>query len=210
MYVNSAPWPCFQTLSRYLALPERHSQPWRAFCSLPDGPHLDDTLWCYGDASLAPGASRSCTGVIILWGDHLISWKSQRQALTAWSAFEAEVDASATTCQTGVPLKILLEQVVSAPVRMVLGSDNAACVVNCVKGSSSTVPTRTRHFGMRCAYIRDQARREGRYIRDQAKREGFEIEHVAGTQIPADALTKVLPRCRLEDSRQKLKVLAAE
>ena len=137
MYVNTAPWPCFQTLSRYLALPERHSQPWRAFCSLPDGPHLDDTLWCYGDASLAPGASRSRTGVIILWGDHLISWKSQRQALTAWSAFEAEVDASATTCQT---LKILLEQVVSAPVRMVLGSDNAACVVNCVKGSSSTVP----------------------------------------------------------------------
>ena len=131
-----------QGIWRYLSATRNHGV---LFCSLPDGPHLDDTLWCYGDASLAPGASRSRTGVIILWGDHIISWKSQRQALTAWSAFEAEVDASATTCQTGVPLKMLLEQVVSAPVRMVLGSDNAACVVNCVKGSSSTVPTRTRH-----------------------------------------------------------------
>lgn len=46
------------------------------------------------------------------------------------------------------------------------------------------------------------------YVRDQAKREGFDIEHVPGTMIPADALAKVLPKGKLEEPRKKLKVLA--
>ena len=156
-----------------------------------------DSLWLYGDASLAPGASRSRTGVVIKWGDHVLSWKSQRQALTAWSAFEAEVDAGASACQVGVPVKILLQKVLGQPIQTFLGSDNAACVANLVKGSNTTIPTRTRHFGMRCAYIRDQAHAEG-----------FAIQHIPGTEIPSDALTKVLQRCKLEESRQKLNVLA--
>lgn len=156
-----------------------------------------DSLWLYGDASLAPGASRSRTGVVIKWGDHVLSWKSQRQALTAWSAFEAEVDAGASACQVGIPVKILLQKVLGQPIQTFLGSDNAACVANLVKGSNTTIPTRTRHFGMRCAYIRDQAHAEG-----------FAIQHIPGTEIPSDALTKVLQRCKLEESRQKLNVLA--
>lgn len=139
-----------QSIWRYLSATRTHGV---LFAAIPDGPRLDDVLWCYGDASLAPGASRSRTGVVIQWGEHILCWKSQRQALTAWNAFEAEVDAGATTCQNGVPLKALLEQVVGAHVDMMLGSDNAACVANLVKGSNSTVPTRTPHFGMRCAYI---------------------------------------------------------
>ena len=114
-----------------------------------------DSLWLYGDASLAPGASRSRTGVVIKWGDHVLSWKSQRQALTAWSAFEAEVDAGASACQVGVPVKILLQKVLGQPIQTFLGSDNAACVANLVKGSNTTIPTRTRHFGMRCAMLKD-------------------------------------------------------
>ena len=158
---------------------------------------FDDSLWLFGDASLAPGASRSRTGVVIKWGDHILSWKSQRQALTAWSAFEAEVDSGASACQVGVPVKVLLQKVLGKPIQTFLGSDNAACVANLVKGSNTTVPTRTRHFGMRCAYIRDQAHAEG-----------FAIQHIPGTDIPSDALTKVLQRCKLEESRQKLNVLA--
>ena len=47
------------------------------------------------DASLAPGGSRSRSGVALFLGDHLLYWKSQRQALVAWSATEAEVEATA-------------------------------------------------------------------------------------------------------------------
>ena len=33
---------------------------------------LTDELWCYSDASLAPGGSRR-SGVVVKWGDHLIA-----------------------------------------------------------------------------------------------------------------------------------------
>lgn len=169
------------------------------FQSFPDGSRLSDALWCFGDASLAPGASRSRTGVVVKWGDHILAWKSQRQSLTAWSAFEAEVDASATTFQTGVPVKVMLEKVTGHSLGTFLGGDNAACIVNLVKGTTATVPTRTRHFGIRCSYLRDHT-----------KSEGIEIRHVPGAEIPADALTKVLPRCKLAESRMRLNVRALD
>ena len=151
-------WNLGQGIWRYLSSTREHGV---FFAPHSDGPGLDEPIWCYGDASLAPGASRSRTGMVIQWGEHILAWKSQRQALTAWSAFEAEVDAGATTCQNGTPLKTLLEKVVGKPVHMILGSDYAACVSNLLKGSDATLPTRTRHFGIRCAFFRDQARKEG-------------------------------------------------
>ena len=107
MHVCSSSRLC-QGVWRYLSATRQHGI---FFQSFPDGSRLSDALWCFGDASLAPGASRSRTGVVVKWGDHILAWKSQRQSLTAWSAFEAEVDASATTFQTGVPVKVMLEKV---------------------------------------------------------------------------------------------------
>ena len=38
------------------------------------------------DASLSSGASKSRSGSVIIWGSHILGWKSARQNLTAFSA----------------------------------------------------------------------------------------------------------------------------
>lgn len=63
-----------QGIWRYLSSTRDHG----VFAPCND-PRYEDVLWRYGDASLAPGASRSRTGVIIQWGEHVLSWKSQRR-----------------------------------------------------------------------------------------------------------------------------------
>ena len=109
-----------------------------------------------------------------------------------------EIPATKLDClecfQTGIPVKVMLEKLIGESAETYLG-DNAACIVNLLKGTDATVPTRTRHFGIRCSYLRDHA-----------KSEGVEIY---GSDIPADALTKVLSRCKLAESRLKLNVVKA-
>ena len=153
----------------------------------------EDKLLCYGDASWAPGASKSRTGVWICWGEHPLAWKSSRQSVTAWSAFEAEVDAAASTTQIGVTIKRLLSQLLQYQIETDLFSDNAACVVHLVREDGAFLTVRTRTVGIRCSYIRDQA-----------VNEGLDVHHMPGNELPADALTKVLRRGPLEVARCKL------
>ena len=154
------------------------------------------TLSIFGDASLAPGASRSRTGVVVKFGGYVIAYRTQRQSLTAFSAFEAEVEASATAYQFGMQVKMFLDKFLQKSVDTELFGDNSACVSNLTKGSEYVQPTRTRHFGMRCSYLRDHL-----------KNDGIPMLHMSGELIPADGLTKTLSRVKLEASREKLNVL---
>ena len=153
---------------------------------------VKECLNCYGDASWATGASRSRSGVWIAWGNHVVMWRSCRQTTCAWSAFEAEVDAAATTCQSGAQIKHLLSAI-TGDQEMCLFSDNAACVINLVREDGALITTRTRTVGIRCSYVRDQA-----------VLEGFDIKHMSGNELPADALTKTLKRSALELARARL------
>ena len=152
-----------------------------------------DDVFCYGDASFATGASRSRTGTWICWGDHVLSWKSKRQTICAWSAFEAELDAAANTSQAGVHLQRTLEGILNRKLDMTLFSDNAACVINLVRDDGACITARTRAVGIRCSYLRDQC-----------VAEGFDIRHMAGAELPADPLTKILKRSELAEARKKL------
>ena len=164
--------------------------------SFPAGGDLKcAALAIFGDASLAPGASRSRTGVVVKFGEHVLAYKTQRQSLTAFSAFEAEVEASATAYQVGTQVKSFVEKFLGAEVEAVLYGDNSACVANLTKGSEYIQPTRTRHFGMRCSYLRDHLRNDG-----------IPMKHMSGEQIPADGLTKTLARLKLEKAREQLSV----
>ena len=152
-----------------------------------------DSIFCFGDASFATGASRSRTGTWICWGEHVLSWSSKRQTICAWSAFEAELDAAANTSQTGVHLQRTLERVLNTKLSMTLFSDNAACVINLVRDDGACITARTRAVGIRCSYLRDQC-----------VAEGFDIKHMAGSELPADPLTKILRRAELAEARNKL------
>eukprot|EP00439_Symbiodinium_sp_Y106_P064072 s2258_g10.t1 len=143
------------------------------------------TLSIFGDASLAPVASRSRTGVVVKFGGYVIAYRTQRQSLTAFSAFEAEVEAPATAYQFGMQVKMFLDKFLQKSVDTELFGDNSACVSNLTKGSEYVQPTRTRHFGMRCSYFRDHL-----------KNDGIPMLHMSGELIPADGLTKTLSRAR--------------
>ena len=156
----------------------------------------EEKLSIFGDVSLAPGASRSRTGVVVKFGGYTIAYRTQRQSLTAYSAFEAEVEAAATAYQLGTQVKLFVDRFLKKDVETELFGDNSACVSNLTKGSEYVQPTRTRHFGMRCSYLRDHL-----------KNDGIPMLHMSGELIPADGLTKTLSRVKLEASREKLNVL---
>ncbi|CAE7336713.1 unnamed protein product, partial [Symbiodinium sp. CCMP2592] len=156
----------------------------------------EEKLSIFGDASLAPGASRSRTGVVVKLGGYTIAYRTQRQSLTAYSAFEAEVEAAATAYQLGTQVKLFVDKFLKKDVETELFGDNSACVSNLTKGSEYVQPTRTRHFGMRCSYLRDHL-----------KNDGIPMLHMSGELIPADGLTKTLSRVKLESSRGKLNVV---
>ena len=95
----------------------------------------------FRDTSLAPGASRSRAGVVVKFGDHVIAYRTQRQSLTAYSAFEAEVEAAATAYQLGMQVKLFLDKLFQRSMDTELFGDNFACVGNLTKGSEYAAHT---------------------------------------------------------------------
>ena len=85
-----------------------------------------------GDTSLGVGASRSRTGALITWGKHVISWKSTRQSITAWSAFEAEADAGACALEVGLRIRGTLEALIGTrPETTLLEITRHVCQIYC-------------------------------------------------------------------------------
>ena len=152
----------------------------------------------YTDASFAPQASRSRTGVVLQVGPDLISWRSVRQSLTAWSTCEAETEAIATGIQDAVRLQSIVQGLTNVRYDIEAVSDSASAVVLICKPSMSTLVWRTRHFGLRAAWVRDQ-------VAEHA----IALRHESGETLVADALTKSLPRARLEQLRILLNLFEA-
>ncbi|CAE7481789.1 unnamed protein product [Symbiodinium sp. KB8] len=138
------------------------------------------------DASLSSGASKSRSGSVIIWGNHILGWKSARQNLTAFSAQEAELEGMAQTLALGLRVSRLVERLAQRSVCKVMECDNAAALVACTKEDFYEDEVRTRHFGMRTSWIRDQA-----------VNHHVEIRHRPGAELVSDALTKTLPRQKL-------------
>ena len=93
----------------------------------------------------------------------------------------------------GIKVRETLERLTTGRPVATLYGDNAACLTNLLKGHQDHQATRTRHFGLRCSWVRDQA-----------VSEGIAIKYMSGTEIPADPLTKILGRKALEQAKSKL------
>ena len=148
------------------------------------------------DASLAPGGSRSRSGVALFLGDHLLYWKSQRQALVAWSATEAEVEATAIAFQDGLKLHAVVSELVDSKVPITAYGDNAGAIQLLTKERFHEQAMRTRHFAIRVAYLRDLA-----CVYD------IKILHKGTNDLEADGLTKILGRAKLTTARRQLRIM---
>ena len=151
---------------------------------------LESGTWLIRDSSgEVQGAMVMYVDDALIIGDLEIC--ARLKAKLSRSAFEAEVDAAAITCQSGAQIKHLLSAI-TGDQKMCLFSDNAACVINLVREDGALITTRTRTVGIRCSYVRDQA-----------VLEGFDIQHMSRNELPADALTKTLKRSALELARAR-------
>ena len=158
--------------------------------------HDEEDPWLLrivSDASLAPGGARSRSGVALLFGSHLVGWKSQRQALVAWSATEAELDATALAFQDGIKLLATLESIMGEKLRVLANGDNSGAIQLLVKERFHVQTMRTRHFAIRCSYVRDIA-----------SSMSIKIVHKSTLELEADGLTKVLGKAKLVVARSQL------
>ena len=88
----------------------------------------------------------------------------------------------------------VVEQLLNKQVLMKLNQDNMAAVHTIVNEVTSW---RTRHYSTRASWIRDMV-----------VKEDIEVAHQSGIDIVADGLTKVLPRIKLVETRQKLQLVS--
>ena len=151
------------------------------------------TLKTSSDASWAPGGSRSRTGITVHWGTHLIAWRSQRQTLTAYSPAEAELDALGSSLQLGCKIQNMIESIVGRKLEHHLQGDNMASIQQLLDPGYFVDDQRTRHFALRCAYVRDHLSASDTCL-----------DHCPGLELPADALTKILASTKLQLARNML------
>ena len=75
-------------------------------------------------------------------------------------------------------------------VPVVLLQDNESCIRTL---TAEVTSWRSRHYALRAAWIRDVIMQEG-----------IVVKYQPGKEILADGLTKVLPKAKLKESREKL------
>ncbi|CAE7437089.1 RE1 [Symbiodinium sp. CCMP2592] len=162
------------------------------------GDDTADAEWTFrivSDASLAPGGARSRSGVALFLGDHLVYWKSQRQSIVAWSATESEIEATAVAIQEGIKIHAVLEELFACKIHLVANGDNAGAIHLITRERFHEQTMRTRHFAIRCAYIRDLV-----WLHN------IEVQHRGTNELEADGLTKVLGKAKLATARTQLRI----
>ena len=159
-------------------------------------------IYAESDASLGPSGSRSRTGVVISVGKNVVFWKSCRQCLTAFSTCEAETDACASALYEAGRIAELLRALTGYKPKLILAGDNSASITSITKQDFNPLTWRTRHFALRCAWVRDMLHGGLKATSISS----FSCIWKPGAELAADALTKVLSRTRLAMLRSKLGV----
>ena len=148
------------------------------------------TLFGWTDASLGTGPRRrSVLGNISALGPNsgAIQAKATTSTATCLSSFEAELDGLTTMLKTLMRLRHILHELLpDFPTQSHIFSDNEA-LVNFIN-SDTPFAKGVRHVEMRQYFTRDTL----------LKGE-FKLEHIKGTEIPADKLTKL---CNVTEHQQ--------
>lgn len=126
---------------------------------------------------------RSFTGYCFVLAGSVVSWKAQKQRSVALSSTEAEYVSLAEAAKEAVYLRNLLNetQLVSID-KITIYTDNrgAQCL-----SSDPKYHSRTKHIDIRHHFIRD--------LVDEGL---IDVEHQPTSRMPADVLTKALPRVK--------------
>jgi len=133
-------------------------------------------LIAWSDAGYAGSDTRSQSGLIIMWGGSILTWRSSRQTVSTLSTAEAELNAATLAWQIIEGVRLLVNdlgfQVPS--VRLLLDNKAALTIAEC--GAS----WRTRYFSVRGHRLHEE------HLVGRAK-----LEYCKTDVMLADALTKL-------------------
>ena len=138
------------------------------------------TLTAYADASYGPVHEkyRSVHGVLLVHGKNILQWESGRQGFVTQSTAEAELVAYNEAFQAGEAIASLLEILEFSCAKRLRGDSKAALSL-CTQEVGHW---RTRHLRLRAAKVREAIQ----------ELQTWSAEHVHGTELVADGLTKAL------------------
>ena len=155
--------------------------------------NLELVGFCDSDWGGDPDTRKSTTGYVFLVGGGAFSWCSKRQGAVSLSSCEAEYYAGSQAAAEVAWQRQFMEEIgmkLEDPV--VVGSDSQSAL-NLV--GNPVYHEKTKHIGIRFHYVREQV----------LKKE-VEFVYVPTEFQVADALTKAVPRVKLEYCRKQMGV----
>ena len=155
--------------------------------------NLEIVGFCDSDWGGDPDTRKSTTGYVFLVGGGAFSWCSKRQGAVSLSSCEAEYYAgSQAAAEVAWQRQFLEELGVRLEDPVVVGTDSQSAL-NLI--SNPVYHEKTKHIGIRFHYVREQV----------LKKE-VEFVYVPTEFQVADALTKAVPRVKLEYCRKHMGV----
>jgi len=142
------------------------------------------------DASHSPGGGASRTGVVIQVNGVVVHWASHRQSLTTLSSCESEIVAHVTGFKLMMGIRDLIEEATESKMIVELEGDNMAAIQTLTNVVTSW---RNIHYAKRAAWLRDEITNSEATLR-----------HRRGTELVSDGMTKVLPKEKLAQCRERL------
>jgi hypothetical protein len=152
-------------------------------------------LFAASDASYADDLEtrRSSQGYLISLFGGLIMWKATRQSTVTTSTTEAELLALSETARQTVGLQRLFYELHFDPEeKFDIRCDNQQ-TIRLVLGQRERIQTRLRHVDV-----------HNMWLRERAVEGAFDVTFLPTAEMPADGLTKALPRQRFEPFRAML------
>ncbi|KAI1002518.1 hypothetical protein K3495_g5687 [Podosphaera aphanis] len=136
----------------------------------------------YADATWGTEDDRkSFQGYAVIYNGGVISWTSQRQRSTALSSMEAEIIAASEGAKEAAWMEKLWEDLHQARYVPTLWCDNQSANEFCK--DSGKFHQKAKHIEIHYFYVRN----------DMVAMDRLKINKIAGTENPADILTKQLP-----------------
>ncbi|POW16678.1 hypothetical protein PSTT_01147 [Puccinia striiformis] len=139
---------------------------------------------------------RSVTGYVAMSGNHLLSWKSNKQDTVSLSSAKAEYKALSDLSREIIWISSLVNEtkVLKSPTQVKIYVDNKAAI-DLANSETAQNSFRTKHMDIRLHFVREHV--QSKLLR---------LQYIKSNSNPADFLTKPVGRCTIRRSLQILNV----
>lgn len=149
----------------------------------------------YSDADFAgdTGTRKSTSGSILLYGNNVVSWSSERQQSVSLSTTESEYVAASQCVKELIWLLNLLREILNGDsINATLYMDNQSAI-RLVKNPE--FHKRSKHIDIRY-----------HFIREKYEEKCFELEYISTHDMLADIFTKALPATKFNEFVNRLNI----